>query len=95
MLSIFICGIIGFGCVDCRMLDEQSRLEANTSYLYNFSQHALPVTDIACFLGGIVVSSSEDRTCKVRMQLYSALNVALCRNLELHLFLCPVSHPYF
>ncbi|GJN27504.1 hypothetical protein PR202_gb15534 [Eleusine coracana subsp. coracana] len=48
------------------MLDEQSRLEANTSYLYSFSQHALPVTDIACFLGGIVVSSSEDRTCKVR-----------------------------
>ncbi|GJN03824.1 hypothetical protein PR202_ga21308 [Eleusine coracana subsp. coracana] len=47
------------------MLDEQSRLEVNTSYLYSFSQHALPVTDIACFLGGIVVSSSEDRTCKV------------------------------
>ncbi|KAK3123715.1 hypothetical protein QOZ80_8AG0634950 [Eleusine coracana subsp. coracana] len=47
------------------MLDEQSRLEVNTSYLYSFSQHALPVTDIACFLGGIVVSSSEDRTCKI------------------------------
>ncbi|TVU31788.1 hypothetical protein EJB05_23489 [Eragrostis curvula] len=47
------------------LLDEQSRLEANTSYLYNFSQHALPVTDIACFLGGIAVSSSEDRTCKI------------------------------
>ncbi|TVU46444.1 hypothetical protein EJB05_05983 [Eragrostis curvula] len=47
------------------LLDEQARLEANTSYLYNFSQHALPVTDIACFLVGVVVSSSEDRTCKI------------------------------
>ncbi|KAL6639980.1 hypothetical protein ACP70R_022290 [Stipagrostis hirtigluma subsp. patula] len=47
------------------MLDEQSRLNAKTLYLYNFSQHALPVTDVACFLGGIVVSSSEDRTCKI------------------------------
>ncbi|XP_062195136.1 protein ROOT INITIATION DEFECTIVE 3-like isoform X2 [Phragmites australis] len=47
------------------VLDEQSRLDANTSYLHNLSQHALPVTDIACFLGGIAVSSSEDRTCKI------------------------------
>jgi pre-rRNA-processing protein IPI3 len=50
--------------------------------MYNFSQHALPVIDIACFLGGIAVSSSEDRTCKVRMQLYSALNLALCSNAD-------------
>jgi len=47
------------------VLDEQSRLEAQTPYLYSFNQHALPVTDIACFLGTIVVSSSEDRTCKI------------------------------
>ncbi|KAL6599155.1 hypothetical protein ACP70R_046019 [Stipagrostis hirtigluma subsp. patula] len=47
------------------MLDEQSRLNAKTLYMYNFSQHALPVTDVACFLGGIAVSSSEDRTCKI------------------------------
>ncbi|WVZ60187.1 hypothetical protein U9M48_010240 [Paspalum notatum var. saurae] len=47
------------------VLDEQSRLEAQTPYLYSFSQHALPVTDIACFLGAIAVSSSEDRTCKI------------------------------
>ncbi|KAJ1294024.1 hypothetical protein BS78_01G114500 [Paspalum vaginatum] len=47
------------------VLDEQSRLEAQTPYLYSFNQHALPVTDIACFLGAIVVSSSEDRTCKI------------------------------
>ena len=52
------------------MLDEQSRLEAQTPYLYSFNQHALPVTDIACFLGAIAVSSSEDRTCKVRKRLY-------------------------
>jgi hypothetical protein len=50
------------------MLDEQSRLEAKTPYLYNFNQHALPVTDVACFHGAIAVSSSEDRTCKVRIQ---------------------------
>lgn len=56
---------IGFGCIGCRVLDEQSRLEAQTPYMYSFSQHALPVTDIACFLGAIAVSSSEDRTCKV------------------------------
>ncbi|CAM0880572.1 unnamed protein product [Alopecurus aequalis] len=47
------------------MLDEQSRLEAKTPYMYNFNQHALPVTDIACFHGAIAVSSSEDRTCKI------------------------------
>ncbi|XP_047073359.1 protein ROOT INITIATION DEFECTIVE 3 isoform X1 [Lolium rigidum] len=47
------------------MLDEQSRLEAKTPYLYNFNQHALPVTDVACFHGAIAVSSSEDRTCKI------------------------------
>ncbi|CAN6212211.1 unnamed protein product [Urochloa humidicola] len=47
------------------VLDEQSRLEAKTPYLYSFNQHALPVTDIACFLGAIAVSSSEDRTCKI------------------------------
>uniref|UniRef100_A0ACD5XWL5 Uncharacterized protein n=1 Tax=Avena sativa TaxID=4498 RepID=A0ACD5XWL5_AVESA len=47
------------------MLDEQSRLEAKTPYLYNFNHHALPVTDIACFHGAIAVSSSEDRTCKI------------------------------
>ncbi|KAL6839166.1 hypothetical protein ACP4OV_031057 [Aristida adscensionis] len=47
------------------LLDEQSRLAANRLYLHNFSQHALPVTDIACFLGAIAISSSEDRTCKI------------------------------
>ncbi|KAM3212229.1 hypothetical protein ACQJBY_065354 [Aegilops geniculata] len=47
------------------MLDEQSRFEAKTPYLYNFNQHTLPVTDIACFHGAIAVSSSEDRTCKI------------------------------
>jgi len=62
---------IGFGCIGCRVLDEQSRLEAQTPYMYSFSQHALPVTDIACFLGAIAISSSEDRTCKVCVQLNS------------------------
>lgn len=47
------------------MLDEQSRLEAKTPYLYSFNQHVLPVTDIACFHGAIAVSSSEDRSCKI------------------------------
>lgn len=60
----------GFDYVVYRVLDEQSRLEAQTPYLYSFNQHALPVTDIACFLGAIAVSSSEDRTCKVCKRLY-------------------------
>ncbi|PNT76362.1 hypothetical protein BRADI_1g47490v3 [Brachypodium distachyon] len=47
------------------MLDELARSEAKTPYLYSFNQHALPVTDIACFHGEIAVSSSEDRTCKI------------------------------
>uniref|UniRef100_A0A0E0LJK7 Uncharacterized protein n=1 Tax=Oryza punctata TaxID=4537 RepID=A0A0E0LJK7_ORYPU len=47
------------------ILDEQSRLEAKTLHIYSFSQHALPVTDVACFHGAIAVSSSEDRTCKI------------------------------
>ena len=67
----FFIVFIGFGCIGCRVLDEQSRLEAQTPYMYSFSQHALPVTDIACFLGAIAISSSEDRTCKVCVQLNS------------------------
>ncbi|XP_040381642.1 protein ROOT INITIATION DEFECTIVE 3-like isoform X2 [Oryza brachyantha] len=48
-----------------RMLDEQSRLEAKTQHIYSLNQHALPVTDVACFHGANAVSSSEDRTCKI------------------------------
>lgn len=68
--TIFVV-FIGFCRIGCRVLDEQSRLEVQTPYLYSFSQHALPVTDIACFLGAIAISSSEDRTCKVCVQLNS------------------------
>ncbi|PNT76364.1 hypothetical protein BRADI_1g47490v3 [Brachypodium distachyon] len=77
------------------MLDELARSEAKTPYLYSFNQHALPVTDIACFHGEIAVSSSEDRTCKIwnlseEMERYMSLQWVLMsplRTVTIHLFL--------
>ncbi|KAA8528526.1 hypothetical protein F0562_035881 [Nyssa sinensis] len=60
------------GCVRVWSLimifDDMRREEANHLYEYSFSEHALRVTDIVIGYGGcnaILVSASEDRTCKV------------------------------
>uniref|UniRef100_A0A453SBP7 WD repeat-containing protein 18 n=2 Tax=Aegilops tauschii subsp. strangulata TaxID=200361 RepID=A0A453SBP7_AEGTS len=69
------------------MLDEQSRFEAKTPYLYNFNQHTLPVTDIACFHGAIAVSSSEDRTCKVCARfIFFLFSCGIMKDLNAHIF---------
>ncbi|XP_027093048.2 protein ROOT INITIATION DEFECTIVE 3 isoform X1 [Coffea arabica] len=50
------------------IFDDQRREEAKYLYEYSFSEHTLKVTDVAAGYGGcnaIIVSSSEDRTCKV------------------------------
>lgn len=65
LTTLIACLVYLICVVYCRMLDEQSRLEAKTQHIYSFNQHALPVTDVACCHGAIAVSSSEDHTCKV------------------------------
>ncbi|KAL3514483.1 hypothetical protein ACH5RR_027200 [Cinchona calisaya] len=50
------------------IFDDQRREEAKYLYEYSFSEHTLKVTDLVTGYGGcsaIIVSSSEDRTCKV------------------------------
>ncbi|KAM7521004.1 hypothetical protein LguiB_019966 [Lonicera macranthoides] len=50
------------------MFDDERREEARHPYEYSFSEHTLRVTDIVTGYGGcnaIIVSASEDRTCKV------------------------------
>ncbi|KAI8549932.1 hypothetical protein RHMOL_Rhmol06G0063600 [Rhododendron molle] len=50
------------------IFDDMRREQAKHLYDYSFSEHTLRVTDIATGYGGcnaIIVSASEDRTCKV------------------------------
>ncbi|KAL7245223.1 hypothetical protein ACSBR2_000527 [Camellia fascicularis] len=50
------------------IFDDMRREQARHIYEYSFSEHTLRVTDIASGYGGcnaIIVSASEDRTCKV------------------------------
>ncbi|PSR99780.1 Protein ROOT INITIATION DEFECTIVE like [Actinidia chinensis var. chinensis] len=50
------------------IFDDMRREQARHLYEYSFSEHTLRVTDIATGYGGcnaIIVSASEDRTCKV------------------------------
>ncbi|CAM8977924.1 unnamed protein product [Rhodiola kirilowii] len=50
------------------IFDDHRREEAERLYEHSFSEHSLPVTDIVCSVAGhnaIIVSASEDCTCKV------------------------------
>ena len=50
-----------------RIFDAMRRKQARHLYEYSFPEHTLRVTDIATGYGGcnaIIVSTSEDRTCK-------------------------------
>uniref|UniRef100_A0A7N0U8N1 Uncharacterized protein n=1 Tax=Kalanchoe fedtschenkoi TaxID=63787 RepID=A0A7N0U8N1_KALFE len=50
------------------IFDDERREEAQRLHEHSFSEHSLPVTDIACSSVGhnaVIVSASEDRTCKV------------------------------
>ncbi|XP_059453662.1 protein ROOT INITIATION DEFECTIVE 3 [Corylus avellana] len=50
------------------VFDDVRRKQADHLYEHNFSEHTLPVTDLVTGYGGcnaIIVSASEDRTCKV------------------------------
>lgn len=52
-----------------RIFDTARREEARHLFEYSFHEHSLRVTDIKTGYGGcnaIVVSASEDRTCKVQ-----------------------------
>lgn len=51
-----------------RIFDDQRRDEAKYLYECGFSEHTLKVTDVVAGYGGcsaIIVSPSDDRTCKV------------------------------
>ncbi|KAL8172026.1 hypothetical protein V2J09_023830 [Rumex salicifolius] len=50
------------------VFDEVAKQKAERLYLHSFLEHTLPVTDLKVGYGGanaIIVSASEDRTCKV------------------------------
>ncbi|RZR96664.1 hypothetical protein BHM03_00025708, partial [Ensete ventricosum] len=50
------------------MFDDMAKSSAGDLYRYSFSEHALRVTDVVTGHGlcnSIVISSSEDRTCKI------------------------------
>lgn len=52
-----------------RMFDDMAKASAGVLYRYSFSEHSLRVTDVVTGHGlcnSIIISSSEDRTCKVR-----------------------------
>lgn len=54
------------------MFDDARREEARHLYEYSFHEHSLKVTDIKTGYGkgnAIIVSASEDRTCKVHCAL--------------------------
>ncbi|KAL1217270.1 Protein ROOT INITIATION DEFECTIVE 3 [Cardamine amara subsp. amara] len=51
-----------------RLFDDFQRQQGNTLYEHNFNEHTMAVTDIVIDYGGcnaMIVSASEDRTCKV------------------------------
>nr|AAM64848.1 unknown [Arabidopsis thaliana] len=51
-----------------RLFDDFQRQQGNTLYEHNFNEHTMSVTDIVIDYGGcnaVIISSSEDRTCKV------------------------------
>lgn len=51
-----------------RIFDDARREDAKHLFEYSFNDHSLKVTDIKTGYGGcnaIIVSASEDRTCKV------------------------------
>ncbi|KAK7257969.1 hypothetical protein RIF29_32320 [Crotalaria pallida] len=75
------------GCVRVWSLfmifDDLKSQEASNLYMHSFSQHSLPVTDVVIGNGGanaIIVSASEDRTCKV----WSLSTGTLLRNIVFH-----------
>ncbi|CAO2821522.1 unnamed protein product [Amaranthus hypochondriacus] len=51
------------------MFDDARRKKARHDFVYSFQDHSLPVTDVKLSHGGsnaVIISASEDRTCKVR-----------------------------
>ncbi|KAI7733980.1 hypothetical protein M8C21_001403 [Ambrosia artemisiifolia] len=62
------------------IFDEERQQRSGHLYEYSFTEHALPVTDIVTGYGGsnaIIVSASQDRTCKV----WSLARGTLLRNI--------------
>lgn len=54
--------------IGIRVFDDLLKEKARQPYEYSFSEHSLKVTDVVIGYGGanaIIVSASEDRTCKV------------------------------
>lgn len=63
-----------------RVFDDLRREDAGPLYEHSFSEHTLRVTDIVTGYGGsnaIIVSASEDRTCKVCFCFHSHTYVIL------------------
>jgi pre-rRNA-processing protein IPI3 len=70
---LFFCKALSFILILCslwlvRLFDDFQRQQGNTLYEHNFNEHTMSVTDIVIDYGGcnaVIISSSEDRTCKV------------------------------
>ncbi|KAL5992847.1 hypothetical protein ACLOJK_013766 [Asimina triloba] len=69
----------------CNLFDTEKEMAGETLYEHSFSEHSLRVTNVVAGYGGcnaIIVSSSEDRTCKVRdvLQVWSLSKGKLLRS---------------
>lgn len=68
MLTITSYATLHFMILCFRIVDDLRCQEANNLFEHSFSEHTLRVTDVVIGHGGcnaIIVSASEDRTCKV------------------------------
>lgn len=71
-----------------RLLDDEWSEQATHLYMYSFTEHRLRVTDIVIGYGGwnsVIVSASEDRTCKVKQRLcydLSLLNIIMYQTIS-------------
>lgn len=55
-----------------RLFDDLRSRDANNLFEYSFQDHSLRITDVVIGYGGcnaVIVSASDDRTCKVSLTL--------------------------
>lgn len=67
------------------MFDDARRKEARHDHVHNFREHTLRVTDVKSGHGGsnaVIISASEDQTCKVRYILSDINDNMLKKKME-------------
>lgn len=79
-----------------RIFDDVRRREASQIYEYSFSDHTLCVNDVVIGSGGcnaIIVSASDDRTCKVCFTVF--MWKYCCRKIDIINEVCLLHHIYY